>query len=287
MKKNKLILAIILFCSLFSLYSCNESSVQLNKQNIPGFTLQNSGNITNLSQLIERYPYDGSQVGIIEFIYRDYNAIGYYKNANGLKTYVDNTGISNYAYAGFRDNRNTPFNVSNLLINGILLRPYANGAYAKEDPNDLDLYFDGNNKNKFYLEGKPNSLIPDTVIGEVVFAPAVKILNIQKGQNVSVSNNLLINWMGGNSNSKITIDFSLTDPSEGELNQTVGFYILTDNTSSHTLSSIELRNGLEKLNAYYDLEVASYEPIEYQMSNGKKIILVGVSKYITTVFVTE
>lgn len=287
---------LLLSISLLFLSSCTDDSIKASKI----INNSNASNITKIknkfayqsnnrvSEILEKYFLDGRIIGVLELISTEYNSLGYKKNNSGIKEFYDCVTISNFSYAGFRNSSNEPLSVNNLLVNATLMREYAKGAYSKNDPNELELFFNGVNPNKYFIEGKPNTVVPDTVVDKVVFANRVKITNIRKGQIFSKSQDIVVNWTGGSSKSIIKIEISGNDPFENKKEFCAGFYDIAENTGTHIISSEKLHlSNIGPTDRYFDITITSYEPIIKRLPNGYKICVIGVSKYVTTILLKD
>ena len=281
--------AIISF-ALLSLFSCKEHEDIVNSKDSKKDTNQStfalSDGSTTLSDVIENYLYEPNLVGVIEFNSLEQHDLTW-TETGGVKTYHENDFTTNYAYAGFRYN-DDPFTVENLLINASLLREYADGAYSKTGPDELDLYFNGSTPNKYYIECLDNSYIPDTVKSQVIFSNGIQITNVQRYDTLSRSSEqgFQVNWVGGAPSGKIAIHIGLNDYFEANENESSGMYELSENDGTHTFQTSQMEM-LGPVNTYYDVEVECYEPIFHTLDNGNKICLVGVSRYRTTVYLKE
>jgi hypothetical protein len=276
-----IIVAIILMT--FVLVACKDDNPLNPVQKI--FLLQSGTEITNVSDLIDSYLNDPELVGVIEFSSTLRNDLGFY-HLNNQKIIQNYDGIDNYAYAAFRDPYNNPITVDNLLINASLLREYNPGAYAKVGNDELDLYFNGSTSNKFYIENLNNSWLPDSVYDQVTFSNRIEMTNIQRYDTVSKSQGFNVQWTGGSNNGKVMIEFNLNDYSESDTTSSSGFYEITDNDGSFTITPIRVKNTGPS-NHFFDISITSYDPIMRTLSNGKKIILLGTTKNTKTVFLVD
>lgn len=245
-----------------------------------------TGTIENESDLIQSYLSTPNLVGVIECRSEKRNDYTInWKNFGSITEYKPYDGIDNYAEATFRDATNKPITVENLLVNASLLKEYSKGAYSKVGHDKLDLYF-GDGSNKYYIECLNNSLLPDSTFGQVSFSNRIEITNIHRDDTLSRQNGIPVEWTGGYSNGYVGIEINHTNPKEGAVGQTVGSFMMTTNTGAYTIDSLRL-SLLSLVNIYYDITVTSYEPVIQTLSNGKKIILLGVSKYNTTIFLVD
>ncbi len=267
------------------LFSCNDDNPVVSSKS-KHFSLLSGGNISNVSSLMETYLYDQDLVGIIEFTSTKRNDLSWNYFPGDVKVLSEYNGIINEAYAGFRDQSDQPFSLENIVINARLLREYSKGAYSDVGPDNFSLYFDGSTSNKYYLECLNNSLIPDSVYDQVLFSNRIEITNVQRYDTVHASQGLHLTWSGGASTGKVVVDFNINDYSEGSMDQSPGFYHLVENTGNYTIDPVYFQFAGPR-NKYFDIEIRSYEPIIRTLSNGKKIILLGISKYKTTVFFTD
>ncbi len=284
---KKLNFIVLMIGIILILPSCKEESITPSSIISGGST----GDYTNLSDWIESYMYTPGLAGVIKFQSAYYKGLGFTVYPGNVKQCYNMDVIDNYAYAGFRNSNGEPFSVENLLINACLLREYADGAYAKCDPNPMDLFFGSGTPNKYYIECLNNSILPDTVRDEVVFTGRPYITNLHRGDTVRKSQGFQVQWTGGvpTGRGKITVDFDGNDTFEDTQSQPAGFYELIDNTGNFTitperLSAYGMSGGIGPVNRYFDVTVTSYEPVMRTLSNGKKV---GVSSYVTTVWLTD
>ncbi len=280
MYKIKIILLFAVAMILLS--SCDRDNIVNTGKN------QNSttGTIENESDLIQSYLNTPDLVGVIECRSEKRNDYTInWKNFGSITEYKPYDGIDNYAEATFRDATNKPITVENLLVNASLLKEYSKGAYSKVGPDKLELYF-GVGNNKYYIECLNNSLLPDSTFGQVSFSNRIEITNIHRDDTLSRQNGIPVEWIGGYSNGYVKVEIRHTNPEEGAIGQTVGSYVMTTNTGAYTIDSLRL-SLLSLVNIYYDITVTSYEPVIQTLSNGKKIILLGVSEYNTTIFLVD
>ncbi|MBX3044128.1 MAG: hypothetical protein KIT33_04365 [Candidatus Kapabacteria bacterium] len=279
MKKTIFVLLLV----LSFLISCNDDNPL--KQSQKTFLLQSGTTPSSVSDLVESYLYDPDLIGIIEFHSNLRNDVSInWINNNKVVTNYD--GINNYAYAAFKDANNNPVTVENLLINASLLREYNPGSYAKVGNDELDLNFGNSISNKYYIECLKHTIIPDTVFDEVVFNNRVEITNIQRFDSLSASQGFTVNWSGGSSNAKVQINFDLRDFEESTINYSSGFYEITDNTGSFTITPLRLSDTGPR-GKLFDLSVTAYEPILRTLSNGKKILLLGTTVHTKSVYLVD
>ncbi len=279
--RNLILMLVITFVLMLST-SCNNDNPTNNSGKT--FPLLSGASLTKMSDVILSYLNDPNLVGVIEFESRKRNdyTINWY---NGVIDYRPYDGIDNYADATFRDLSNAPFSVENLLINASLLREYAKGAYSKVGTDLLELNF-GATANKYYIECLNNSLLPDSTYDQVTFSNRIELTNLVRNDTISKSQGRIISWIGGYLNEKVEVSVHGTNFEEHSSNFSPGFYNLVDNTGSYEITPLLLSN-IGPTNRYFDIEITSYEPIVRTLSNGKKIILLGVSKNTTTIYLTD
>lgn len=241
--------------------------------------------------------YEPNLVGVITCESRCYD--GYLHNnwnPGHVLIQTEGAGYDNYARAAFRDASpsHNPFNVSDLLVNACLMRPYAVGAYAKDDPNKLDLYF-GGGVNKFFIEDLYTSILPDTTFEEVSFNNRVKVTNFHRYDTIHKAQGFTVNWTGGGSKVEICLDLNNF---RDDYDSTYSFCIgsgLIDNTGSFTFPPEWFASGLPGLPSngvgptgkYFNIQITSYDPVKRTLSNGKKIIFVGWTQDLVTVTLAD
>lgn len=216
-------------------------------------------------QYINRYDQT-NVIGLIEIETSVYD--GYSSNGN---PYI---GSSTDAYAHFVNPANTTedMSIGNIIINGNILKPFEKGYYRW---NILDsaliVHFGNNDFNRIQTELSYPLVINDSM----QFSDAIQITGITKGQNLSRSKPITINWTGISSDF-VDLQLMMSEPWNDTLGSYVGYMSPYDNTGSVTIPA----NQLSKVgNRKATISVTKYEPKFITLSNGKRVCILGTSKH--------
>lgn len=264
------------------LAGCNDKTTGPDKNKIP--PVYYNGNYYSIEELINSYN-NGNLIGIILLIKEKRNdmVMNYFDGDWHEMTF---DGYETDAYAGMFKQDYSPLDDVSIVINATTLKQYSPGAYKLFDPySPMDIYF-GGTQNKFLIDsinGFP------TVLDSISFPNELVISNFNRYDTISKSNAFDILWTGGNSNSRIEIDFSKNFTLLDTITQDdtgVGFKIFLDNSLGYTFPGLFLRNTCELIGKY-DLKVTCYTPVYKTLSNGKQILFIGVSSHRITLNLTN
>jgi hypothetical protein len=270
----KIIISIIL--SAIILFSCNNDNLTTPQNgNRTPFDPSNSNPSGNpvLDDVLNAYD-DPNLVGVIFVEFDSFD-----KDNNG--TY---TSYGSHAFI-VDDNRTSGKDIhSNIIVNAhALVTQYNKGDYLlAADESPFEAYF-GYNINKFLIEGSSN--FPE-ITDSASFASPIEITNISYNQNISKSNDLVINWTGGKANELVQLimlrrDSVVMGAKSGtykSVNSSIG--------NSMTIPSAQLNSHLEN-NGIYEIIIKTYDPHYFTMSNGKKICFMGLSRHTINVNIVD
>lgn len=273
-------LLIVLF--LFTIYSCKEDINQENK-GFKYFLNSYSGQSYNLDDLINDLN-DQDLVGVVELKSNKRNDFVFNKLAGGIPTTISFDGFDNYAYASLFDASYNPVDVNSIVINASTLKQYAPGAYHKVGEDDFDVFMQGSSYQNKILIDSINGF-PD-VLDSFSLPSQVAITNLFRNDKIDTSNDLILNWVGGDINSKceIKIHHATTIDSVFTDEKFEGTSFLINNTGNYTFKSNSLQHFLE-VEGYHHVRVTTFDPVYLNLSNNKKILIVAVNSHNITVFV--
>jgi hypothetical protein len=279
--KNKIILLLVILC----VTSCKEGNNILDiNNNISLFPTVSTGDYEwgNFELLLN---LDKSNLtGIIELESLHQNELIF----DSVGNFVPYQGTS-YGLKGKITNpsRNAFVSLSpaSLVVNAFQMQEYATGRYYVPSHLDVENYF-GSGYNKIVIDSNQYF---DKLIDSVSFGNSISIINVIAGQSVDRNQNFTINYVGASSNSLIEYKLRIID---GEFNN-------LDVDSLHTIRGVwnmQTYNGqivipvslLEVMKAgYYTLTITAYEPKYVTLSNSKEILMLGLSKYRTTIKIED
>ncbi|MES2765845.1 MAG: hypothetical protein V4642_08255 [Bacteroidota bacterium] len=264
MNFSKIIIVGFVF-SIFALSGCEDSGTEPNRN---GYQLSDFG--FTFDEKFGRYNQE-NLIGVITLDQYKYNS---FSTLNGAPE--PNDEVNYYANASFKNEYNKHISVGAISINGAQLSELGPGTYRA--PDAFNFNFNGE-KNLFSVEA--NTLIP-ALTGDVTFSEPVTITNLTRGQNISRSQFLTVNWSGSTSDVAEVIIRSkdIENDTRTEYSGIGGNF---DNTGSAVLGlrPLLIKKGLA------DVTVRRFEPKFVTASNGKKVCIMGISQNIVTVNITD
>lgn len=226
---------------------------------------------------------DGSLNGIV-FLTKEYEKVYSIHTINGVTDSTDKEFTSLSLNAGLFDSNFKPFDTQNFYINEIHLSGSLEGKYEptkKVEESDLNF---GSGVNIIKMDGNNKF---DQLLDSISLGQAVQIKNFTRGDSISKSSGYTLSWSGSPSATKAYISISPTDSfQERLLSDTVvsGLSWYQNNTGS-----VDLKPFLHNITfaGTYDLEVTLFEPHYINLSNGKKILVMGESTHRVSFKLTE
>ncbi len=273
MNKKSLYKALILIAAVFTLVGCSDDSTTSPDSRDITKLFDNNG-YHHLDDVVVGWD-DGSLNGII-FITKEYNKIYEIYTNEGVVDSSDYEGTYYKTNAGLFNSEFKPFDTQNFYINEIHLSGSLEGKYAPTKRLvESDINF-GSGVNIIKMDSNKNF---DQILDSISLGQAVQINNFTRGDSISKSSGYTLSWSGSTSATKAYIKISSTDSfQERLLSDTVtsGISWYLDNTGS-----VDLTPFIHNITfpGTYDLEVTLFEPHYINLSNGKKLLVVGESTH--------
>lgn len=275
MKQYKAFLTLFLFSSLLLITSCDENPVSTANQEKLDLLLANS----SVSELEAVYPnwQNGSLNGVVfikqnnQKIYDiyDYNDIG-----NKALDTTELEGIKYYVGAAIFDGKFDGKESNGIIVNSVELNPIKTGAYMLDDNKDYLSYFSPDTNT---LEISDNNLF-NKVNEKISFGVPIKLDNIDRGYTISRKAGFNLKWKGASSAKKVKISIGYSNMFDPRIKDRMATSIsgIIDNTGNYEVQ--DLIKYLQ-INAYCDLSITQYEPQLVNLSNGKKLLVIGESTH--------
>lgn len=190
--------------------------------------------------------------------------------------------INIHANATFFDADYNYEDAGQFLFNGNQFIAFDIGEYSYDASMDeMDIYFDGR-WNKFKNESPSDFPL---FVDSVKFNAPINVTNIQRGDHISRSSDLTIQWTGTN-NDIVGIFLSSSpfqEPTDStDLAELIN--IVVDNNGSYTIPASRLTYFTR---GFAHLILTSYQPRFVTVSDGSKILILGVSEQDITVFIDD
>ena len=262
------VLFLTLLCAALS--ACSDDAPTKPGSESGGVNPVFSAGLHTMEELIDDFSSD-NVTGIIQLYYWNRNILR--QSIPGQTPWEVRESESFNGQAQFFDVPNEALaSAGYVTVNDVLFDEYQTGLY--QDKNvagelELDVRF-GGTPNALFIAGAND--IP-RYSGSVVFANAPVITNIERGQQVSRSAPLTIEWTGsGSGYVEVGVDAgnAIRDPEVGQVN---GILRLVDNSGAATLSS----DGLQSLpNGIVEVYVWQFDPQPVTLANDQIVYVVGM-----------
>ena len=275
MKQYKAFLTLFLFSSLLLITSCDENPVSTANQEKLDPLLANS----SVSELEAVYPnwQNGSLNGVV-FIKQNnqkiYDIYDYNDIDNKTNDTTEYEGIKYYVDAAIFDGKFDGKESNGIMVNSVEMNPFKRGAYKLDDNKDYLSYFSPDTNT---IEISDNDLFKK-VNEKISFGAPIKLENIDRGDTISRKTGFNLKWKGTSLAKKVKISIGYSNSFDPRIKDRMATRIggIIDNTGSYELQ--DLIKYL-KLNAYCDLLITQYEPQLVNLSNGKKLLVIGESTH--------
>lgn len=273
MKNKSIYAALILIAAVLTFTSCSDDNpAGPDSRNVT--KLFNNNGFQRLDYVVDNWD-DGSLNGIV-FITKEYNKVYEIYTHNGVVDSSDYEGTYYNINAGLFSSDFKPFDTQNFYINEIQLSGSLEGKYEhtkRLEESDIN-FGSGTNTIRMDSNSMFNKLIDSVSLGQ-----AVQITDFTRGDTISKSLGYTLNWSGSPSATKAYIEISYTNSSDTKVSpESVisGTSWYQDNTGS-----VDLKPFLHNITfpGTYDLSVTLYEPHYIDLSNGKKLLVMGESTH--------
>ncbi len=267
--------------AVFTIVSCSEDTTT-GPDSRDVTKLFNNNGYHHLDDVVDNWD-DGLLNGIV-FLTKEYNKVYEIYTIDGITDSTDKEFTSLSSNAGLFDSEFKPFDTQNFYINEVLLSGSIEGKYAPTKRLvESDINF-GSGVNIIKMNGNKNF---DQILDSISLGKAVQISNFTRGDSISKSSGYTLSWSGSMSATKAYVSISHTNSFDSK--------ILSDTVVSGTswyqgnTGSVELKPFLHNItfSGTYDLEVTLFEPHYINLSNGKKILVVGESTHRVSFKLTE
>jgi hypothetical protein len=283
MKKMKKILILILNLIALLVFgnACKDNSDIVANNGSILFPTISSSDENNLLSTLDK----PNLVGLvtIQSLYQDEFIFDF----DGEGNYTPYTGTTDDLSALITNSNRTELvslSPASLVVNAFQMIEASDGNYYVPSHLEVENYF-GSGYNKIVIDSNQYF---DKLVDSVTFSNAVRITNVSVGQVISRNQDLVINFTGATNNSFVELNVDR-----------VYRFEQIDTNSSHTISNIchiKENTGqvilpiemLEEMKTgYYTLTVSTYEPKYVTLSNGKEILMLGLSEHRTTIQIED
>jgi hypothetical protein len=260
----------------FLIVSCNESTENNSIKNNPYPKFTPPGGYS-WDDILQKY----NQTNVLGYVKLERYDYKIYQGTDIGDT-IPIDAIDIYANATFFDENYNYVDAGQFLFNGNQFIAFDIGEYSYDASLDeMDIYFDGT-WNKFKNESPSDFPL---FVDSVQFKAPINVTNIQRGDHISRSSDLTIQWTGINND--IVGIFLSSSPFQEQTDSTdlaELYNIVVDNNGSYTIPANKLTYFTR---GFASLILTSYQPRFVTVSDGSKILVLGVSSQNITVIIDD
>lgn len=270
MKNNIIKATFLIIVGLSFLVACKDDK-ETNPNSGNMLSLLSSSDYYTLQQIKDDWD-NGSLNGVI-FLKKEYSKIYRIYTINGVTDSSNYEGTEFSASAGLFNTSLVGLDVTDFVINAYDMERYSKGKYYNTKSDEFETRF-GTSVNRIEIDS--NSLF-NKIQDSVSLGQSINFLNLTRGDTISKSNGLILNWNGSLNATKAFISVYYTDSFDPKISSDTivsGVSWFQKNTGS-----IDLKNFIKSINILgtFNISVTLYEPHYVNLSNNKQILVIGES----------